>query len=130
MSEQPRPPEKRYDTLRTVAEALGGLAILLLVFGVGAVLYGISQLDERGGTTGILIAVAGGAGVVLSLSMSAGGEAIRVMLDTEMNTRQAATAAATMLADLREIRDAFGRIDASTRRTAQAVEALAAMVRK
>jgi len=112
MSEQPT--AQRYGTLRAIAGLLtfvgGAAAIVGFVCLVLGLLLSMSS-ESRG------------------LLMLAGGEGVNVQLDTEANTRQAATAAAVMLADLREIRDVLGRIDASTRRTAAAVEVLAASVR-
>jgi len=124
-----QPTAQRYGTLRAIAGLLTFVGGAAAIVGFVCLVLGLLLLMSSE-SRGLFLAVAGGAALPLGLLMLAGGEGINVQLDTEMNTRQAATAAAVMLADLREIRDAFGRIDASTRRTAQAVEALAAMVRK
>jgi len=126
MTEQPT--EQRYGTLR-------GIASLMTFFGSAAAIVGgigiMAGLCVMGGDSkGLLVAGAGGVALPLGLLMLASGEGIGVLLDTEANTRSAATATAVMLADLRELKDLLGSIDASTRRTATAVEALAATVRR
>ena len=118
--------EKRYGTLRAIAGMLAFIGSLAAIVGPVAVVAAV--VADFGGTTRMLVGIGGAAALPIGLLMLASGESINVQLDTEHNTRQAALAIAIMLADLHELKDLLGRIDASTQRTAIAVEALAASV--
>ena len=121
------PIEQRYGTLRAIAGLLTFLgSAAAIVGGIGLVAGVMFDL----GSQRVIVAIAGAAAMPIGILMLASGEGIGVLLDIEANTRNAAMAAATMLADLRELKDLLGSIDASTRRTATAVEALAATVRR
>jgi len=121
-----QPTEKRYGTLRAIAEVMIFIGSLAAIVGPVAVVAAV--VADFGGTTRLLVGIGGAAALPIGLLMLASGEGIGVLLDTEHNTRQAALSTAIMLADLHELKDVLGRIDASTRRTATAVEALAASV--
>jgi hypothetical protein len=118
--------EKRYGTLRAIAEVMIFIGSLAAIVGPVAVVAAV--VADFGGTTRMLVGIGGAAALPIGLLMLASGEGIGVLLDTEHNTRQAALSTAIMLADLHELKDVLGHIDASTRRTATAVEALAASV--
>ncbi|HLE30371.1 MAG TPA: hypothetical protein VI793_19770 [Anaerolineales bacterium] len=123
-----KPIEKRYGTLRAIAEALTFIGSLAAIVGPVAVV--VSVMADFEFITKLLVGIGGAAALPIGLLMLASGESINVQLDTEHNTRQAALAIAIMLADLHELKDVLGRIDASTRRMATAVEALAATIRQ
>jgi lysophospholipid acyltransferase (LPLAT)-like uncharacterized protein len=120
--------EKRYGTLRAIAEVLTFIGSLAAIVGPVAVVAAV--VADFGSTTRLLVGIGGAAALPIGLLMLASGESINVQLDIEHNTRQAALSTAIMLADLHELKDVLGRIDASMWRTAAAVEALAATVRK
>jgi len=119
-------PEKRYGTLRAISEVLIFLGSLAAI--VGPVAMVVSVMADFEFITKLLVGIGGAVALPIGLLMLASGESINVQLDTEHNTRQAALAIAIMLADLHELKDLLGRIDASTQRTATAVEALAATI--
>ena len=118
--------EKRYGTLRAISEVLIFLGSLAAIVGPVAMVVSVKADFEF--ITKLLVGIGGAVALPIGLLMLASGESINVQLDTEHNTRQAALAIAIMLADLQELKDLLGRIDASTQRTATAVEALAASV--
>ena len=121
-----KPIEKRYGTLRAIAEVMIFIGSLAAIVGPVAVVAAV--VAYFGGTTRMLVGIGGAAALPIGLLMLASGEGIGVLLDTEHNTRQAALSTAIMLADLHELKDVLGHIDASTRRTATAVEVLAATI--
>jgi len=118
--------EKRYGTLRAIAEVLSFLGGVAAIVGPVAVVAAVmTDLDI---TTRLLLGIGGAAALPIGLLMLASGESINVQLDTEHNTRQAALAAAMMLADLHELKGLVSHIETNMQRTATAVEALAATV--
>ncbi len=127
MEKSEQPTEQRYGTLRAIAGLMTFIGSAAAIVGaIGAVVGLLADI----GSSRLVVMIAGAAALPLGLLMLAAGEGIGVLLDTEANTRSAATAAAVTLTDLRELKDLLGSIDASTRRTATAVEALAATVRR
>ena len=125
MSEQKT--AEKYGTLHMLAGLLTFVGSAIALAGALSIVIGVVIAGENRAT---LFAIAGVAALPMGVLLLASGESMNVQLDTEHNTRQAALATAMMLADLHELKDLVGHIDASTRRTATAVEALAATVRR
>lgn len=125
MTEQP--PQEKYGMLRGIAALLTLAGGGIVAIGVLAGAYGIWGPSTN--STSMIIWIAGGvAAIPLGLLLLAASESIHVLLDTEANTRRAADATITLIADVRDLKEILNRMDYYLQRSANATEKLAGTV--